>query len=476
MSLLRPFDVRFVLPDLPARVEVEGVPGWPDGTAVAGPRRGSTLLVIPATAAAPALPATSAVLAVGGSARRRRPPVGGLRRLHLLALPDLRQPRLVVCLEHPVAASYALRVWPAAERPAQRVRNLVAGSAARVPALLRPLSSGTLDAAPGPPAFVTAAANASGEVVDRRSGWFLTVPGGDDLTRPVLHLVPPGEYVPSHVVKLSRVPGHRHPFEQDERAAALLRRAGPAVASRAPAVVARFELHGHSASVEQAALGVPLDRVLRRHGTGALPTVEAICAWILDLGAATARPRALGPELGRLGDVLASRSLPSDLLAPLAGLPGVLQHNDLGSWNIHVDGGSFAVLDWESARDDGLPLWDLAYFLGDALPLVAGARSFEERAEAAADIFAGRHALSGVLFEWIERAARLMSMPDDAIGPAVLTGWLHHATSHVARQAALFEAGAPAGPVPAAERLADRWLTDTLLGTGWRAWADRRNR
>lgn len=473
---LRAFDVRFLLPELPGCVTTLGLPGWPDGTAVVGgPATGGTFVVAPRGRPPPRGAGAAAVLFVGGRARRAPAPAAGARRLHLLAAPDLLAPRLVVCLEHPVAASYALRAWSSDGPPARRARNAVAGRLARLGWPLRPFASGLLDVGPGPPAIVAAAAAVSAGEIDPRSGWFLTAQGGDDMTRPVLHLVRPGDHVPSHAVKLSRRPGNARPFDEDERALALVGRAGPKVAARAPRLVARVRMHGYEASVETSAPGITLDRALRR-GTGAPALVDAISAWVLELGAATARPCSLGPELTRLGDeVLVPRRLDVGLLAPLVGLPGVLQHNDLDSWNIHADAdGRFTVLDWESARVDGVPLWDLAYFLGEALPLTAGAGSFEERAATAVEIFAGRHELSAVAFGWIGRGTRLLSIPDEAVGPAVLTGWLHHAASHVARATALRHGGATVTAVSPAEHIADRWLADPDLGMSWRAWLDRR--
>src|SRR5690606_23163251 len=46
-------------------------------------------------------------------------------------------------------------------------------------------------------------------------------------------------------------------------------------------------------------------------------------------------------------------------------LPPVFEHGDLGHPNLVVlaDGG-IGVLDWETARRDGLPLHDLVFFLG----------------------------------------------------------------------------------------------------------------
>src|SRR5207249_2997999 len=119
-----------------------------------------------------------------------------------------------------------------------------------------------------------------------------------------------------------------------------------------------------------AAVGELLKRLLesrlpRREG---IRHIERIAAWIVEISRRTkAAPDALEAERARLlQDVVpawADLGGRPELVHSLPPIPPVLQHNDLGCWNIVVGDGSFTALDWESARSHGLPLWDLAYFL-----------------------------------------------------------------------------------------------------------------
>ena len=117
------------------------------------------------------------------------------------------------------------------------------------------------------------------------------------------------------------------------------------------------------------------------------------------------------------------------LVRRVADNPGVLQHNDLGSWNVVVDGSNFVVVDWESMRQHGLPLWDTAYFLADALALLEGAVDGETRHEHTRRLFRGELASSQILFRWIGRSVNSLELPNDAVGPIMALCWMHHAQS-----------------------------------------------
>jgi hypothetical protein len=152
----------------------------------------------------------------------------------------------------------------------------------------------------------------------------------------------------------------------------------------------------------------------------------------------------------------------------------VLQHNDLGCWNIMVDGSGFTVVDWESARRPGLPLWDLVYFLTDALAGLDGALSPSEQDEHTHRLLRGELPSSHVLFGWLREAVDELDLPPDSVGKIVTLGWLHHGLSHPARTSAVGEyAAGPTGPPAPASRIAPYWLDDPLLGPQWEVWRER---
>jgi hypothetical protein len=72
--------------------------------------------------------------------------------------------------------------------------------------------------------------------------------------------------------------------------------------------------------------------------------------------------------------------------------------------------------------------------------------------------------MSRYAFDHLRAAAAALDVPATAIGPAVVTGWLHHGRSRASR-------AVRAGRLPVAEglinRVAERWLDDPALGLGW---------
>ena len=150
----------------------------------------------------------------------------------------------------------------------------------------------------------------------------------------------------------------------------------------------------------------------------------------------------------------------------------VVQHGDLGLWNIVGHATGFTVIDWESARPAGLPLWDVAYFLADALGFLARPGADDERKlEAMIALLRGELDTSPVLFELLAAAASKARVPAESVGAVVTLGWLHHGLSAAARteRRAGLGAGAASSTPALTRALAHRWLTDPELGTGWRA-------
>ena len=146
----------------------------------------------------------------------------------------------------------------------------------------------------------------------------------------------------------------------------------------------------------------------------------------------------------------------------------MLQHNDLGSWNVISDGQGFMAIDWESARPAGLPLWDLCYFLADALPRLEGPADRDTYLDRTLRLFGGHSQYSALLFRWVRAAVTALAIPPVAVGPVVTLCWLHHGLSADARARAL--GGSAAAPLGHLAVLGSHWLADPGLGPSWSAW------
>jgi hypothetical protein len=207
-----------------------------------------------------------------------------------------------------------------------------------------------------------------------------------------------------------------------------------------------------------------------------LRVVEAVAAWLLEVAQTTrSAPERLEPERRRLADDVLPhwRELGAgdDLVAGLDSISAVFEHRDLGSWNLVAAGDGFTAVDWESSLRDGFPLWDLLYFLTDALAHLDGASPLERRAEHAARLHRGELGSSAILFSWVRRIVDALAIPPQSVGRLATLCWLHHGVSHIARRAAA-ESVAPStsGIAPYLDGIARLWLTDRALGPGWEAW------
>jgi len=456
--------------------------GWPEGLGEAGTdvldkgARAPDLVVAPvrASAAALASEARSVILEGRNGARKLRPAYPNVQRF--LPIPDSLEPQVLVPLDRPQMTQYVLRHWTLPRGIVRRVRNAVAELAISRRALPDVRPSLTMGASDSGPPYLVGEAGALGVPAD--ADWFLTLGHGDVLTRAVFQLFERDASEPSWVLKFSRVRGYANVFDRDERALRLAADGGPAVTAHAPQLVGRFEAAGLHAALETAAVGRKLSLFLQRRGNGDAKRrlIDSIAGWLIEVGLATqASPTALDPERARLRDEVLPYWTEFDVEGLLDGIPpvpAVLQHNDPGSWNIIVDGGRFIAVDWESARQHGFPLWDLFYFLTDALVHLDREDAPPARRDAhTARLWQGEAPSSPILFEWMRRGAQAFGLRDEDVAPIVTLSWLHHGTSP-ARRAHLGDTHGVEleGPEPVALRAARIWLTEPGLGRNWNAW------
>jgi hypothetical protein len=479
-------DARFLLPEITRTATVLGdLQEWAQGLRLAGVdvadhvvAEPPDLAVAPARLAGAAVDTGAPMVVLEGTGARRTLLDAGYRVRRFLPMPSLDEPEVLLPLEQPAAARYALEQWRAPTTMSARVRTRMAQvllDRGLMPES-RPLTTiGLLR--PGPP-FLLAAVGRLGVVGD--GGWFLTPGRSDVLSRNAFHVFPtPVATQPAWTVKFSRIPGRPEAFDRDQRGLELARVAGERVAIHAPRLLGRLEMDGLHASVETAAVGQRLSSLLRGPESTAskLRVIEAVASWLVDLARVTAAPPpALDSERRRLRAQVMPHWTGVDpcLIDRLPPLAAVLAHNDLHAWNLIVDQRrEFTAVDWESARQHNLPLWDLLYFLTDALVLLDGVTTEEQRTQHALRLLRGELTTSGLLFSWTDRAAATTGIPIEAVGSIATSCWLHHGISHLSRWSATREAGHD-GPaeLPPVERIGAPWLADRALGPSWRSWLD----
>jgi hypothetical protein len=418
----------------------------------------------PADVAALVALATPCVLVEGDARRRLRRAGYGVDAF--VVFPDPRRPRLVAAGRHPTAAAYAVRTRIAPRTKLKRLRrDAVAALLERnvISPCLPLVTVGQREAAA--PFLVSAAES---ELGVSGIGWFLLCGAGDALSRGVFMLFAAEAAEPGWAMKFSRVRGYDEPFRREEEALGLAREVGAIVRDHAPAPVTRMTINGRAASIETAASGCTLDSALE----GSAPTsekvalVERVAEWIVAASAASRAPAdRLGAEWGRVVQLAAAVPIAMPE-APF--FDPVLQHNDLGGWNVIVGRDRFVAVDWESSRRYGAPLWDLWYFLVHVLPLLANVDQ-SARDEYVRRLFRGEDEWSELLFRWTLRAADALGVPAGRLGLLATLCWLHHARSHPLRAARLVEhAPADSALTLVTERLPRIWLGDDGLGPEWR--------
>jgi hypothetical protein len=488
MSMQR-VDPRFALPVPIANAVVFGaLDSWIDGFTEAGVPVSKflsadahpQLVVAPAELAADAISTGAEMVILEGRGGGRRLRRAGFQTQTLLPIPSIDCPRHLVRPDHPHAALYAVEHWSNPTGLRRRLRNKVAKfllARGRFPDFLPSFTLGVRDE--GSP-FLLGPAESLGIPPD--SEWFMTLGGFDGLSRGVFHVFAPGEAKPSWVVKFARLPGYTEPFDSDERGARLAAAAGDAVARRVPAILGRIEAQGLHASVERAAEGFRLTDLLERGipRDEKLGVIEAIAGWVLELGTATARnSNTLEPERDRVvREVLPHWSeygVSAALVEQVAKVPSVLQHANLGPWNVIArDADHFFVIDWESARAGGFPLWDLMLFLTDALRTMDGALTRDLKDRYMVELFRGEQDSSEIFFRWLRKAVDALEIPASAVGPVLTLGLLDRGATVASRRAERAAKGI--GEVwgeTTGERWARLWLKESGLGPGWDAW--RRN-
>lgn len=396
----------------------------------------------------------------------------------ILLRPSRERPTLALALEQPAPVAYALENWSVVDRRWKRARARAARTLAGrglFPGWASPMIT-VATRSTGPPDLV-AAARALGVPGDVT--WFLTFGQGDALSRNAFQLFRPDSQRPDWVLKFARVAGYSTRFDDDERGLTLAHAAGGGVGAHVPRLVGRFDVDGIHASVETAARGRRLRDVLTTPGDRAAKheLIQGIGDWILELGRLTqAPPRALEPELERLRREIVpsySAAVGQAVLDGLPALPAVVQHNDLGPWNVVADGADFMVVDWENARPAAFPLWDLFYFLGYAFVLLDGGADPEQMPGQIARLFAGEASSSRALFALVRRAVAASAVPPEAIGAIATLCWLSHSLSTRShnRDIAAFAPG-EAPRLHGFEGVARAWLEHPALGPSWRMWRD----
>ena len=294
-------------------------------------------------------------------------------------------------------------------------------------------------AARGPGLRLLRAAAPSVAIWLRRDGRAVT-PEWLDARDAALQLSSKGGNLVVHGFDGGNLPSVVAKVRTDRRAAATspkaVRSSATAAGVSVPTLLRRVELGDFQATVERALPGRPAASMLSRGGDATvLELLEDLWSWLerwsrLTVGKQLSPDRlqretvdraiALQPLVGGGSDYVDHLRLLS------AGSSGfeVAAHNDLTTWNILVDQGRLAVVDWDEAELAGLPLGDFAYAALDAFTVACNG----DRLAAFGRCFGG-----GAIAEWIaerlQRLERTAELTTETAELCLHACWLRHASN-----------------------------------------------
>ena len=336
------------------------------------------------------------------------------------------------------------------ERTARKVSGFLFQSADRIErSLLRQMPIvrryGVLLGQPGtarkdePPRFLQELARSAGIDISAYR-WGFSGRGDYSSRKLLYYLFPPGQATPEFVVKMVRDSGFNRRLENEQQALSLLAERHLNDNDALPRV-AFWGYHADLVLVAETYVpGVPFRQ---RHALAPdSPYVRGALDWLIDLGGQTAQPAAtsaadaLNQLLARYVEIYQPPASESEFLSQQIAtirqcqrdLPTVFQHGDPGIWNVLTrDDGGIAFLDWEAAEAQGLPLWDLFYFLRSYCAEVARAEQIYDRMDAFSAIFLGSSTLRPFIVDAVRRYLERVGLPAATVEPLFFTCWMHRA-------------------------------------------------
>ncbi len=254
---------------------------------------------------------------------------------------------------------------------------------------------------------------------------------------------------PEYIVKIVRDPVLNPRLENEYRALSLLHEKRLGDRETLPQAVF-FGYHGNLAIVGETVIdGVPFRQ--QTEATADCPYARAAIDWLIELSAATANPTAATP--GQVAEGLRrlfKRFLEIYWVTPeqhaflteqittvarsQAAFPLVFQHGDPGTWNVMVTkSGRAAFLDWEAAEPQGMPLWDLFYFMRSYIVSAARFRGSRDSLETLGQQFLEASVFSQLFVETTIRYCERMGLSPQLVQPLFYTCWMHRALKEATR-------------------------------------------
>ncbi len=386
-----------------------------------------------------------------------RPPAGkpaiavhpGIKTTTLRLTPSLGEIRTAIPLEDTITADYFARH----RMHATHFRRGLLAKAERMltrhglvtPGRLGFLGSSERSGRSQPPAYLRRLAHLNGLDLERHR-WGLWARGDYRSQKVLFYLFAGTAETPDLVVKMVRDASFNARLENEYRVLSRLRGLSSAHRDHVPEALFLGHPGNLSAVGERVIEGAPFTS--RTDGSADCMHARQAVEWLTDVARDTARPMAAP----RVADVLrelcsrfeaiynpapAESTFLRQQIARVAAspwpVPAVLQHGDPGPWNLCVRAdGRVVFLDWEAAEEQGMPLWDLFYFLRSYV-LLGRVRGVQRRLETFASTFLADSPLSGLVRQAVEEYCVRVGLHPSLVEPLFFTCWMHRALKESAR-------------------------------------------
>jgi hypothetical protein len=189
----------------------------------------------------------------------------------------------------------------------------------------------------------------------------------------------------------------------------------------------------------------------RTQATIDCPIARDAINWIVQLGSASsnkssAKPDRVGEALMKLyrrfAEIYPLAKSEADFLAAQIALvkrhagafPLVFQHGDPGTWNMLVSPeGRVIVIDWEAGEPQGMPLWDLFYFMRTYGSWMSRRQGSKDALQNFTQNFLEPSPLHELLAATLNRYCAGVGLDADLIAPLFYTCWMHRSLKEATR-------------------------------------------
>ena len=251
------------------------------------------------------------------------------------------------------------------------------------------------------------------------------------------------------VVKMTRAPELNKRLENEYRVLAKLHQNSFVAKGTYPEPLF-FGTHAGLAVLGQMAVyGEPFRS--RTKATIDCPIANDALNWVVQLGIASVNTvaatsveveAALTKLYRRFAEIYPLSNLEADFLSDQIKMisrvarkfPLVFQHGDPGTWNMLVSPENrVIVIDWEAGEPEGLPLWDLFYFLRTYGSWMSRAQSKKNPLQSFSQNFLEPSPLHALLLATLKRYCDGVGLAADLISPLFYTCWMHRALKESTR-------------------------------------------